>query len=244
MRFIIPLAGKGKRSGLDYPKSLYVYNGDSIFISIVKKIEAVCQFLNEEAYITLVVSSETNKKLFEEELKKNFYPLKKISFVIQSNRPGTASAIYDAIKNGMNENESVLVIWGDCIGFRPQSIIKLMAQPEISQPGVHIPGFFEKNCYTVFRVSENNKVVKAFPTKGHDQVYDEYTDIGIFYLVNIGFVKDALSEFVDLDKNLESCFINFIQYGLKKEIPSFFYNICSKKEKIGFNSMEDLNGNM
>ncbi|WP_415905140.1 hypothetical protein ACMXYW_02780 [Neptuniibacter sp. QD48_55] len=242
MRFIVPLAGKGKRSGLQYPKSLYVYNGETIFISIVKKIQKFSQLLAEEAFITLVVSSDADRELFEKELTDNCYPLKNINFVIQSSEPGTASAIYDAIVSTENENVSILVVWGDCIGFRTDTLMNLMAQPEISQLGIHIPGFFEKNCYTVFRLASGNRVVDAFPTKGHGKVYDEYTDIGVFYIPDVDFVKEALGRYVESDKVGESCFIKFIKYGLKDGISSFFYEISSKEEKQGFNSMEDIDG--
>ena len=99
---LIPAAGKGNRSGLNYPKTLFKINDKPILIHI---LDLVHQFTSEKT----IVINPSYKKIFQKCIKEFNYS---VNFVEQKKPLGMGDSILRAEKSIQKASE-ILLIWGD-----------------------------------------------------------------------------------------------------------------------------------
>ena len=104
VKFLIAAAGKGTRSGLKYPKSLYKVDD----IPIIRRIYSAIGDLDNKP---IIVVSDFSEPFLKEYL--NSENLEYI-FVTQKKQIGMADAVYQARKIFKNyEFTDLFVMWGD-----------------------------------------------------------------------------------------------------------------------------------
>jgi bifunctional N-acetylglucosamine-1-phosphate-uridyltransferase/glucosamine-1-phosphate-acetyltransferase GlmU-like protein len=242
MIFLIPAAGKGTRVGLPYPKCLHEYNGTEIIISNLKKIDSVA-FRNKAIFQVVILIARGTLSAFLSVINKNSFFNLEVHFGQQIEAEGTASAVLQsflALKT--NCTERFCIIWGDCIGYTEETLQKLY---RYKSSDVVIPGLYMRECYTKFEIDTNFNVLSCRETKGSKILPKGYTDIGLFTVNKASLLSDSLPNFIkNSDEKIENSFIEFISYCCTNKIKVKFLNCCSKDEKKGFNSFEDLNEEM
>ena len=89
---LIPAAGKGSRSGLNYPKTLFKYKNNPILINIIKNVfKTNIKF----SKVIIIVSQKVKIKL-KNVIKYNL--IQKCELIIQHQYKGMADSVYQ-IKN-------------------------------------------------------------------------------------------------------------------------------------------------
>ena len=111
---LVPAAGKGIRSGLVYPKTLFKVNSIPIIIRILKKINII------DTKPTIVINKKFSK-LFLINLKK-YNTSAELIFQNQPLGMGNAVLQYNKSKK-KDKYDDILLIWGD-IPFLQKSTIK------------------------------------------------------------------------------------------------------------------------
>lgn len=242
MFFLIPAAGKGTRAGLPYPKCLHEYNGTEIIISNLKKINSVA-FKNEAIFQVVILVAEGKLGAFLSIINKYSFFNLDIHFGQQIEAEGTASAVLQSyLTLESNCLDRFCIIWGDCIGYREETLQKLL---ENESCDVVIPGLYMRECYTIFETDSNCKVLSCRETKGLKILPAGYTDIGLFTINKAKLLFDSLPNFIkNSEYKKENSFIEFISYCCNNNINVKLLDCCSEDEKKGFNSLEDLNEQM
>ena len=239
MNFLIPAAGKGTRSGLNYPKCLYKIENKEIIVSILEKISLVCNYLLISSKVIILIN-KTDKMLFEKVLKKYLFDNLSIFFQYQLVPNGTASAVSLLLQSKeINNNCDNIIIWSDCVGFSHLTVKKLCEYN--NNYDIIIPGLFMYNCYTYFKLNENKLIIDCYETKNFDIKPDGFTDIGIFKLSKKTNFKRTIEIYINsLSQSTENSFIDYLKYILENKFKIKFLDICKQSEKKGFNSMNDL----
>ena len=236
---IIPCAGKGSRAGLESPKSLFVYNGQTIFGSIIEKCATACDELGLKP-IFYVVVRESSKEFVE--ILNSVEKEVEFTFVLQPVSTGTADAVNRSVLEILKQPLPIsasLLLWGDCIGFSVKTLKSIIV--EVGNHDVVVPGFYSDDCYTVFRVKRKNIITSCEETKDREGKVSGYTDIGVF-----SFKHKLLQPFLEdevisaSDSGRESSFIQALSLASGK-LDCFLLDGISPSEKKGFNSFEDLN---
>lgn len=236
---ILPCAGKGTRSGLNSPKSLFVFDGKTILESIIDKCIIASDKLDLTPHFYIVIRDFTNE--FTEVL--NSIPSKfKFTFVFQPASNGTADAVYRGVTEITTQSEPSSIcalVWGDCIGFTPDTLVSTISAA--SRYDVVVPGFYSEDCYTVFELNNEKMISTCSETKGNNIQITGYTDIGIFSF-NPGMLMPHLENEITCasQNNRETSFINALS-SASSQLDCFFLDDAAPLEKKGFNSPGDLN---
>ncbi len=237
LTIIIPCAGKGTRSELNYPKTFYKYDGKTILEAIILKCLLTAKQLQAELSIIIVIhDSEDKFKKLLDTIQGDFY----YKFVYQNELLGTAHAVELALDGFIDQdiNDQLIgLIWGDCLGFKAETLTKILSE---TQGEIVVPGFYSNRCYTCFNVESNGQIKSCYETKGFDTQPNGYTDIGIFAFkarVLRKYLRDEVR--VANDNGTESSFIGTLSMAANLE-KCLFLDIANPSEKQGFNSKNDL----
>ncbi|MFT4803062.1 MAG: bifunctional N-acetylglucosamine-1-phosphate-uridyltransferase [Psychroserpens sp.] len=235
---IIPCAGKGTRSGLNSPKTLFVYDGKTILESIVGKCIVACDKIGLVPRFYIIIRDFSCDFI---EVLSSFSSKIEFTLVIQPTSDGTADAVYRGltkINEELNGSFLCALIWGDCIGFSSETLTS--AIEATNQYPVVVPGFYTDDCYTVFNLDQQNMITACNETRNSKNKITGYTDIGIF-----SFNPEVLMPFVEnevasaSEDKCESSFINVLS-EISRQNDCLFLDSATPLEKQGFNSPSDL----
>ena len=207
---LIPAAGKGSRSGLNYPKTLFKYKNNPILINIIKNVfKTNIKF----SKVIIIVSPKGKNKIKECLIKYNL--IQKCELIIQHQPKGMADSVYQIKKSKyVNMYSSIYLIWGDLAYPDANSLNELYRLHIYNKNDFSFLTKNVQNPYTIVN-RVNNKVVEVLETKSSQKKisYGE-RDTGIFvfklnkiykYLTHIEAYKNQFNyekSFLGLIKNL------------------------------------------
>jgi len=234
INILIPVAGKGTRTKLNYPKSLYRIGNKSILVNLISKLS----FLKKNPI--LIVSKE-NKLFFDIHLNEEKI---KSKFIIQKKISGMGEAIYNyAESKYFKLNHHTLLIWGDLLFIKKKNILNLIKNHIKYKNTFSLLSGFEKNPYTLILRNKKKEIkeIKEVIELEKKPRYGE-RDIGIFIFDNKKCKKYFLNkknfEKGKLTKELK--FLSIIKYLVKNNEKVQAYSYASSKEMLSFNSMNDI----
>lgn len=235
INILIPAAGKGSRSNLDYPKTLYKINHKSILERIVKNTN----FLNSNLSI---IASPNGKKKIRDFLKK-----KKIKAeIIEQKKPnGMGDAILKYKKSKyFKKTNDILVVWGDIPYIKKSTFKKLVNFHYKSQNTLSMLSIFVNNPYTLIKRNKFNKIVEVIETKNLKKKY-KYgeREIGAF-VINRQIIFKYLSKkylIKNKNKNKEHGFLYLIKILIKNNFKVESLVIKNLKEAKSLNYISDIN---
>ena len=186
VRALVVAAGRGTRAGLSYPKTLFPIQGKPILVRIAELLKP---FDNE---ITVIVSPE-GEKLIRQCLR--IYHID-AHLVVQSEPRGMGDAVIQFAKSPASEDdEQVLLIWGDIPFIQPKTVSTLVAAHKIQANDFTFPTRFVDSAYTVVDRDETGQVKRVSEMRegGLQQFKAGERDIGLF-IFRKSLVIDMLRE--------------------------------------------------
>lgn len=232
---LIPAAGKGSRSNLNYPKSLFKVKNRPILTRILSKFKKI-KHINK-----CIVINKDSKKLFENELNKNNH---NVEIIFQQKQNGMGDAIL-SFENSKyyKKAEDIIVIWGDMPFLKLKSIKIMLKKHEYNNNDFTLITTMTKKPYTLVKRNKYNQITRIIETK-ENKVNVRYgeKDIGLFI-----FNKKKI--FNLLKKNLpnmysktskEHGFLYLINHMYKLKYRVEGLCIAENKEGISFNQMNDI----
>ena len=235
VKFLIAAAGKGTRSGLKYPKSLYKVDD----IPIIRRIYSAIGHLDNKP---IIVVSDFSEPFLKEYL--NSENLEYI-FVTQKKQIGMADAVYQARKIFKNyEFTDLFVMWGDLPYITNKTISNLMELHFSYKSDLSFATLTENNPYTIVERDEKNNVISVSELKDippHERPKKGERDIGIF-IFNKDKVFKYLKQLLDHHHNHvdEIGFLEIIKVLADNGLSVNGYEIARPIEAISFNSKDDL----
>lgn len=226
---LIPAAGAGTRSGLNFPKSLYKIKNIPIIVRIINK-------LNIYSNSTSLVINKKDYKLFNNCFDK--YKIPKIEYLYQNNPTGMGDAILKVKKSkNFNKIDDILLIWSDIPFISKKSIDKLIKNHYQNDNFMTLLSAKVSNPYTYIKKDLNNNVLEIEETHYTKKKYAYgERDIGVFI-----FKKDLIKHLQKKTKNGEHNFLYVIKKLYKKSFSIKALDIASKKETISLNYLSDIN---
>ena len=242
LHILIPSSGLGKRSSLDYPKTLFQIKGEPILSSIIRKIELVLQ--GTQYTPLFFISWRSHRQNYEHVIENN----ERCILVEQPVPTGSGNAVLGLL-NALNDlplkkkiEEDFFLIWGDCVGFRVEIIQKLILEYDLKKCSLMIPGFFDEVPYTSFKVDSKFEVHQASEFNKNIPVTPAYTDIGVFLGKRAKMQTTLIMEQKEaIVAKRESSFINAVNL-LSRNERVYLIDCASKTDKIGLNKITDLKG--
>jgi bifunctional UDP-N-acetylglucosamine pyrophosphorylase/glucosamine-1-phosphate N-acetyltransferase len=235
VKFLIAAAGKGTRSGLKYPKSLYKIDD----IPIIRRIYSAIGDLDNEP---IIVVSNFSKPFLEEYL--NSENLEYI-FVTQNKQIGMADAVYQARKIFKNyEFTDLFVMWGDLPYITNQTISNLMELHFSHKSDFSFATLTENNPYTIVERDENNNVVSVSELKDippNKRPKKGERDIGLFIFNKdkvFKYLKQLLNHYHNQEDEIG--FLEIVKVLSDSGLSVNGYEIAKPIEAISFNSKDDL----
>lgn len=229
---VIPAAGRGSRSGLNYPKCLYRINGTPIIILIMQKLSVYDVH-------PVVIINEKDKDLFAA-IFREFTIIPRVVF--QNEPKGMGDAILKADEL-IPDHEHVILVWSDIPYLQASTIEKTIDCHLFHQNDFSLVTSPCKDCYTVL-VRKNGKVVSLSESreeKDKQQAGGE-RDIG-FFVFRKKIVFDALR--IKHEKAIgkttgEHGFLYIIEQLVNSGHVVQGYPVAVKEDLLSFNTPEDL----
>jgi len=229
---LIPCAGKGSRSGLDYPKTLYVIDRKPILNHIT---DLLLNFTNNLS----IIINPTQKKIFDKNIKK----LKKnINVLFQKKPLGMGNAIISSEKY-IIQFDHVLLIWGDVPFIKYKTVKKLIKTHLENKNDFTFVTTFTKNPYTYIKRDSNNNLLSVVETRETNFKLDyAERDIGLFLFkpeIILKYLKMNLKNKMGR-KTKEHGFLYIIEHLIKKNHKIEALNIANESETRTLNKISDL----
>lgn len=227
---VVPMAGVGSRLGFGKPKALYPILGRSILDWMLHTLEDCCNRV-------ILVVSESGKEEIQAEVKR----LKKtelVEFAIQASPKGMADAVLQAKQNVKTPH--VLVVWGDQVTIRAETLLFCEGLLEKFNASLSIPTYIKKDPYICFDRDASGKLI-AVRQKREGEVHEDTgeNDCGVFC-----FDSKSLFEVLEREKNIGK---NTEEYNLLPLLPKFqkgessvlTVRLDSEEETLGVNTVSD-----
>jgi len=176
---IIPAAGKGlrfKELGKYYPKCILPLNEKPIIYYNIKELES--QGCNK---IYIVINHQQNEI---KNIIKIFNFKVNIIFKVQENLNGLSGAIYEVIKNDIND--SVLIILGD--------IIANIKNVSYDNNFISVQEVNDYSRWCMVKINDNNKYVEKFYDKPLTKPNTNLAVSGVYYFKNTNKLKLELEK--------------------------------------------------
>ena len=230
--FVIPAAGSSKRFG----------KVDKVFYKLKKNVTIIDKTINniaEFAKKIIIVLNKGNYNKGKLYFSKNKFN-KKIIFIKQSRKKGTAIAVRDALK--YVDSKIVGVIWADQIGLTRKTIKYSLNKTLNKKFDMFVPINKSNDCYTNVILNKKNNIIEIKNNSNSYKINKKgINDCGFFL-----FSKKKISKI--LEKNITNKkFLNFkLEYDFinifknLKPIKSIAFLSKEKKEIIGINYLRDL----
>jgi len=231
---IIAAAGKGARTELLYPKTLYKINNIPIIIRILKILDKY------DKKPSIIVNKDSHI-LIKECLKKYN---KKAELIIQKKQIGMGNAVLQFKKSKKYKmTKNVLLIWGDIPFIKKSTVLKLIISHNNNNNDYTLISKFVKNPYTVIKRDKKKEIISIEETyKSKKKINNGERDIGLFL-----FNKKLIFKYLTRDfynkynkHNKEHGFLYLIEHLVKMGYKIESLPIASSKEVISFNTLSDL----
>jgi bifunctional UDP-N-acetylglucosamine pyrophosphorylase/glucosamine-1-phosphate N-acetyltransferase len=231
---LIPAAGRGSRLGFDRPKILFPIAGATILEWLVGLLKPLC------GRFVLVLSPEGAGLV--EEAASRLLP-GRYAIALQPEPRGMA----DAIRCGLAlvETRHTLIVWGDQVALRPESLQFLMRLHQGSaQPYAVCPTLWRDRPYIHFERGESGQVVRILQAREGDSMPERgESDSGVFL-----FRTEALRRYLPRLLESEECIgtrtgeLNFLPvFPMLDSQPGKLISapIMTEAESVGVNSPAD-----
>lgn len=229
IKLVIPAAGKGKRTNLNYPKTLYEINNKPIIMNIIE----TCKFFDDAP---LIISSNSGQLKINKVLNK--FKIKN-EILIQHKRLGMADAVSKIkLSKYYNSFDNFLIIWSDLIKPNQNTISKLIKYHYENKNDFSIATIDSKNCYTKV-IRKKRKIIKIEELKSKNIKYSGERDVGIF-LINKSVINCLIKNKKKLLINKEYSFLKLVEICVKNNLNVEGYKIASSQDLLSFNSFEDI----
>jgi len=236
---LIAAAGKGKRSKLDYPKTLFKIKKKPILINLIETF-LKCNFIIKK--ISIIVSKDGFKKIEKTIILYGYQ--KYCEILIQEKQKGMGDAVYQIKKsNFINNKSQILLVWGDLISPQIKTINKLVRTHFLHKNTFSLISIKVKDPYTIIKRDQNNRVLEIIETKNKKTKYNYgERDIGLF-IFKLKPTLETLLRYISEKSLLTSKEINFLP--IVKNLVNHPYRvecICCAEEKdtLSFNSINDI----
>jgi len=232
---LIPAAGKGSRSGLNYPKTLFKVEGKEILLSILELVK------DYDPNPTIIISPDGEKLI------KNFLASKnkKANLVIQEKPTGMGNAILQYKKSSNYKMaKNILLIWGDIPFIRSITIAKLVKSHFQNKNDFTLITKEVQKAYTLIKRDIKDNIIDIIETREFGLKPEPgEREIGLFL-----FKKEIIMDLLSKDKlsnkfgkeTGEHGFLYVIKHLaiLGKRIEGL--KIANDKELKSLNSISDL----
>ena len=227
---VIAAAGKGTRSGLSFPKTLFEVNEKPI---IVRLIESTIHIDNKP---NIIVSHQNFHQIKDALVKRSLF----CNFYFQEKQLGMGNALLATDTSKLNQN--ILLLWGDIPFIKEKTINKIIKVYFENNLDFIFPTLDSKNGYTKV-VRKNNKIQCVLESKEEslDGFGECERDIGVFL-----FNRDIVFEFLNkpYSKKIgkvskEHGFLYIIEHLIKAEKRVKALKIADNIEALSLNTYED-----
>ena len=233
IKVIIAAAGKGTRSQLSYPKTLFKIKGVPI---LVRLLEATRHIDSEP----IIIASEEGRKAIGEVIEEFGFSS---NILIQENQLGMGHAVLQSKKyRNIKEIENSLLLWGDLPFIKKRTLNKLLDLHLEDKSDFSFTTIVSSDPYTLVKRDIDQKVVDLIELKnfsGRKPIEGE-RDIGVF-LYKTELILDLLKDIKEMqDKGVELGFLNLVKILFENGSNENGYKIATEREALSFNSKDDL----
>lgn len=168
---LIPAAGRGSRLGFDHPKILFPVAGATILEWLVDLLQPLC-----ERFVLVLSPSGTASV---EAAASRLLP-GRCAIAPQPEPRGMADAIHCGLPHV--ETRHTLIVWGDQVALRPDSLQFLMRLHQgIAQPAAVCPTLWRDRPYIHFEREESGRLARILQAREGDQMpLRGESDSGVF----------------------------------------------------------------
>ena len=172
LKVIIPAAGKGKRSGLSYPKTLQIFDGIPI---LIRTLQAVSEIDRNP----VVIVSPQGEQLIEKTIRE--YD-NEAELLVQKEPRGMGDAIWCFRKSEyFNKTDDVIVVWGDLISVQIETLRRLIFLFRKDSLIFAFPSKVSNPCYTYVKRKDRKVVALSERMEfGNELPLVGESDVGIF----------------------------------------------------------------
>lgn len=232
---LIPAAGRGTRSGLNYPKTLFKVEGKEILLHILDLVK------NFDENPTIIASPQGDliiKKFLASQKRKS-------NIVIQEEPKGMGDAVLTFKKSPVFDiAENVLLIWGDIPFIRKETINQLIKAHFENNNDITLVTKKVDFAYTFVERDINKNIIKIIETRecGLKPKAGE-REIGLFVfkkdiVINL-LIKDNIENKYG-NKSGEHGFLYIIEHMAKMGLKIEGLKIADSKELKSLNYLSDL----
>ena len=233
IKVIIAAAGKGTRSKLSYPKTLYKIKGIPILVRLLKATKHIDSK-------PIIIANERGKKKIRKVVEDFGFSS---NILIQKNQLGMGDAVlqssrYRDIKNTQNS----LLLWGDLPFIKPRTLNKLIDLHVQDKSDFSFPTLITSDPYTLVKRDKDQRVVNLIELKNSPSKIPSKgeRDIGVF-LYKTGLILDLLEGIKKKEDAIKEIgFLNLVRILFKRGSNINGYKIATKREALSFNSKNDL----
>jgi len=231
IKVIIAAAGKGTRSKLNYPKTLFKVNGVPILIRLLKATKHIDN-------APIIIASEEGRKPIGDVLEGFGFSS---TILIQKNQLGMGDAVLQSRKyRKIKEIENSLLLWGDLPFIKKRTINKLLELHIKDNSDFSFPTLVSQDPYTLVKRNKDQRVVDLIELKNssREKPVEGERDIGVF-LYKTKLILSLLRK-KRQDRKSELGFLNLVRILSKNGSNVNGYKIATKREALSFNSKDDL----
>lgn len=232
VKVLIPAAGRGSRSGLEYPKCLYRLAGVPILARICKIFSVY------DAHPVIIINSRQQPLFIEAMAEFGIDPV----YVFQDDPKGMGDAILKA-DDHFAPDTHILLTWSDIPFISPQTIRNLVNCHDVCRNDFSMVTSVGENCYTIVK-RDNGRVTAVKETRAlgiPPLAYGE-REMGLFVFkkdpVFSLLAKDAGEAYENGKKEHGFLYVIEKMVGLKLRVEG--YPIARQSDLLSFNSPADL----
>ena len=232
---VIAAAGKGSRSGLDYPKTLFPIQGQPILVHLYQTI--VKYDKNPKIIVSpkgwRPIANCLNKYQFSAELIEQPIP------------KGMGDAVLQIQKSAFfSEMKEIILVWGDIPFLQPETLNFLIQQHLLHQNDLSIATAFVEKAYTRVLRNERGEVLLVEETRQmqNPTLSQGERDVGLFI-----FKKDTLFPLLKEESplrfgrlNQEHGFLYLVELAVSKGYKVGAYPCATHLDLISFNQKDDI----
>ena len=232
LKVIIAAAGKGTRSKLNYPKTLFKVEGVPILIRILR-------ITNQFDKQPIIIADRKGKNAILDVLKEYGFSAK---VIIQEVQLGMGDAVLQSEKyKNIHKAKNSLLLWGDLPFISSETLKDLVNLHKEENSDLSFPTLISDQPYTLVKRNENRDVTDLIELKNSlKKPTIGERDIGVF-IYRTKVILEVLREIKNsVAPQSEIGFLNLVRILFEKGNRVKAFNIALKKEAISFNSIEDL----
>jgi len=238
-KLLIPTAGKGTRSKLNYPKTLYPVDGIPIILRIINN------FSKYDNYPSVVVSPDGCNQI------KDVLKQQKINFelILQEEPKGMGNAVLTFKKSKFYKNvDNIILVWGDIPFLNKNTIEDTIKRHEVNKNDFTFPTYFSQSAYTILERDDQGSVLNVLETRENPSItsISGEREIG-FFIFKSDLVLDFLQKNLDnkiTTSTKEHGFLYIIKHLVDKGYRVEGLPIAKEEDCISLNKIEDLDQNI